>query len=131
MFIFFFFSSRRRHTRCALVTGVQTCALPIFVLPQAYMLDYSFRHNLPPGKIGGPEDVYTLANYRYLLFGSPTSPDAFNYPHLAVFLRTIDVSVFITLLDFALCYPIAHYHTQAATGGFCRAMHLLLHPPLC
>src|SRR3546814_2041298 len=28
----FFFSSRRRHTRCALVTGVQTCALPISVL---------------------------------------------------------------------------------------------------
>src|SRR3546814_10816458 len=33
-FIFFFFSSRRRHTRCALVTGVQTCALPIS-LPHA------------------------------------------------------------------------------------------------
>src|SRR3546814_8075574 len=33
-FIFcFFFSSRRRHTRCALVTGVQTCALPIFSPP--------------------------------------------------------------------------------------------------
>src|SRR3546814_3111338 len=28
----FFFSSRRRHTRCALVTGVQTCALPICAL---------------------------------------------------------------------------------------------------
>src|SRR3546814_5450777 len=27
----FFFSSRRRHTRCALVTGVQTCALPIYM----------------------------------------------------------------------------------------------------
>src|SRR3546814_6298516 len=27
--LLFFFSSRRRHTRCALVTGVQTCALPI------------------------------------------------------------------------------------------------------
>src|SRR3546814_2478062 len=27
--ICFFFASRRRHTRCALVTGVQTCALPI------------------------------------------------------------------------------------------------------
>src|SRR3546814_3246064 len=26
---YFFFTSRRRHTRCALVTGVQTCALPI------------------------------------------------------------------------------------------------------
>src|SRR3546814_1395754 len=30
MLLVFFFSSRRRHTRCALVTGVQTCALPIF-----------------------------------------------------------------------------------------------------
>src|SRR3546814_3451134 len=29
LYIIFFFSSRRRHTRCALVTGVQTCALPI------------------------------------------------------------------------------------------------------
>src|SRR3546814_12647700 len=29
MCVWFFFSSRRRHTRCALVTGVQTCALPI------------------------------------------------------------------------------------------------------
>src|SRR3546814_1436014 len=29
LIMYFFFSSRRRHTRCALVTGVQTCALPI------------------------------------------------------------------------------------------------------
>src|SRR3546814_8179747 len=35
--MYFFFSSRRRHTRCALVTGVQTCALPIsaFLEPEA------------------------------------------------------------------------------------------------
>src|SRR3546814_20951363 len=33
-FVCFFFSSRRRHTRCALVTGVQTCALPIFEAPK-------------------------------------------------------------------------------------------------
>src|SRR3546814_9037790 len=32
LFFVFFFSSRRRHTRCALVTGVQTCALPICVM---------------------------------------------------------------------------------------------------
>src|SRR3546814_9723403 len=30
--MFLFFSSRRRHTRCALVTGVQTCALPIYLI---------------------------------------------------------------------------------------------------
>src|SRR3546814_5488389 len=32
-YVVLFFSSRRRHTRCALVTGVQTCALPIFQAP--------------------------------------------------------------------------------------------------
>src|SRR3546814_4261650 len=32
--LFLFVSSRRRHTRCALVTGVQTCALPIWLVGQ-------------------------------------------------------------------------------------------------
>src|SRR3546814_9051315 len=32
----FFFSSRGRHTRCALVTGVQTCALPISLMERGY-----------------------------------------------------------------------------------------------
>src|SRR3546814_4507198 len=37
----FFFSSRRRHTRCALVTGVQTCALPIctVIMPEGHSAD--------------------------------------------------------------------------------------------
>src|SRR3546814_3118582 len=34
----FFFSSRRRHTRCALVTGVQTCALPISLIIMSSVL---------------------------------------------------------------------------------------------
>src|SRR3546814_5446195 len=34
----FFCSSRRRHTRCALVTGVQTCALPICYLTVPFSL---------------------------------------------------------------------------------------------
>src|SRR3546814_7648786 len=33
LWFFFFFSGRRRHTSCALVTGVQTCALPICLFP--------------------------------------------------------------------------------------------------
>src|SRR3546814_12635667 len=35
----FFFSSRRRHTRCALVTGVQTCALPIWTIGLDYKVN--------------------------------------------------------------------------------------------
>src|SRR3546814_12864696 len=34
----FFFSSRRRHTRCTLVTGVQTCALPILARKFLYLV---------------------------------------------------------------------------------------------
>src|SRR3546814_13563822 len=37
----FFFSCRRRHTRCSLVTGVQTCALPICLLPAGEIACYS------------------------------------------------------------------------------------------
>src|SRR3546814_8281107 len=47
--VFFFFSSRRRHTRCALVTGVQTCALPIYVATDARVPNTTF--------LWGPNDV--------------------------------------------------------------------------
>ena len=42
----FFFSSRRRHTRCADVTGVQTCALPIWkmVARHTYKKDVTITH---------------------------------------------------------------------------------------
>ncbi|WP_422366816.1 ABC transporter permease [Pelagibius sp.] len=98
----------------------------MIVLPQAYMLDFSFRFNLPPGKIGGPEDVYTLKNYRYLLFGRPGDEAMFNVLHLTVFLRTIIASIFVTLINFAICYPIAYYIAQVAKGGQARALILIL-----
>src|SRR3546814_17059410 len=43
----FFFSSRRRHTRCALVTGVQTCALPIFLQYQLVQRQVRYRTAKP------------------------------------------------------------------------------------
>src|SRR3546814_2669514 len=49
----FFFSSRRRHTRCALVTGVQTCALPIWPhdrVSDAEWADYLFNRENPKGE---------------------------------------------------------------------------------
>src|SRR3546814_16399414 len=38
LIIVFFFSSRRRHTSCALVTGVQTCALPICIARRSHRM---------------------------------------------------------------------------------------------
>src|SRR3546814_8034792 len=46
----FFFSSRRRHTRCALVTGVQTCALPIFT-----------QLNAMKGYVGNPIELFLIS----------------------------------------------------------------------
>src|SRR3546814_9922942 len=54
--LYVFFSSRRRHTRCALVTGVQTCALPIscvIVCRQAEIpdeIDHEEEHARPKDK---------------------------------------------------------------------------------
>src|SRR3546814_16729693 len=42
--LIFFFSSRRRHTRCALVTGVQTCALPIYPLEEEPQEEQHHQH---------------------------------------------------------------------------------------
>src|SRR3546814_11120067 len=51
MFVLFFFSSRRRHTRCALVTGVQTCALPIWAVPDARVAVDADRHVDEQGRV--------------------------------------------------------------------------------
>src|SRR3546814_1471089 len=50
-FYCFFFSSRRRHTRCALVTGVQTCALPIFETSAEALTSSGPTTTLPPGPL--------------------------------------------------------------------------------
>src|SRR3546814_2874872 len=46
----FFFSSRRRHTRCALVTGVQTCALPISGFPGLFLFMERQLASISPGE---------------------------------------------------------------------------------
>src|SRR3546814_4312053 len=60
MLIVCFFSSRRRHTSCALVTGVQTCALPI----------YRDRH---PDAIVEPTDTYFERSLAEILASFPLS----------------------------------------------------------
>src|SRR3546814_12356041 len=49
----FFFSSRRRHTRCALVTGVQTCALPILQPVRRIIANLSLRPGLTCSRTWG------------------------------------------------------------------------------
>src|SRR3546814_10528313 len=51
MCVFFFFSSRRRHTRCALVTGVQTCALPIYEPREGAVLAFASHGKMRLGHV--------------------------------------------------------------------------------
>src|SRR3546814_76544 len=84
MFIFFFFSRKRRHTRCALVTGVQTCALPICpLLPRRLMV--RLRILIPSIEVrilaGHPVTSDTLLNVLSFPWGN-------QHPFLRLALRT-------------------------------------------
>jgi spermidine/putrescine transport system permease protein len=98
----------------------------LIILPQLSMLDFSFRHNLPPPEFGGPKDTWTLKNYYYLVFGAEGSGDSYNKVDLMVFVRTLIAAAFVTILDLILCYPIAYYLAQTKGGGSVRLMVLLL-----
>src|SRR3546814_5041598 len=74
----FFFSSRRRHTRCALVTGVQTCALPICrarinLLPVC-RID-SVITPVTRERLRDPVDCEAQCSYRPVLSGNPRTQD--------------------------------------------------------
>src|SRR3546814_8212177 len=59
-----FFSSRRRHTRCALVTGVQTCALPIYsTLQGAYFIIAARAIGLDVGPMSGFDNAVADAAF--------------------------------------------------------------------
>lgn len=109
-----------------LVVAVGFWAFFIILLPQLAMVDMSFRPKLPPSQMGGPKDVYTLENYRYFLFGSTTSTAEWNWLHIKAFFLTIGVSIVITVLNFAICYPLAFHMAQSATAARLRVLLLLL-----
>ena len=98
----------------------------LVILPQISMLDYSFRYNLPPAEQGGPKDVYTLSNYRHLIYGNDPTGQSFNTIDLMVFLRTIIAAMLVTVFDMILCYPLAYFLGQSKGSGFVRLLVVLL-----
>jgi spermidine/putrescine transport system permease protein len=91
-----------------ILTAVGIWLLFMVLMPQLIMIDYSLHPLLPLSKIGGPEDVWTLDNYRYLLG---------NELHRKVFLKTIWSSLIVTAVALAICYPIAFYLAKVARRG--------------
>src|SRR3546814_17323736 len=66
----FFFSSRRRHTICALVTGVQTCALPISLPPTPFLSFSAFASKGRTMDITGLRIALFSGNYNYVRDGA-------------------------------------------------------------
>ncbi len=110
-----------------LLVAVVFWVVVLIILPQLSMLDFSFRHHLPPPEMGGPKDVYTLEHYEYLILGAPGADTSYNVVDLGVFGRTLMAAVFVTLLNLVICYPIAYYLAQTkGGGGYTRILVLLL-----
>src|SRR5260221_5093593 len=94
----------RRHgvpLAAAIVLASLAWVLLLIVLPQFLMVDFSLRPNLPPSRIGGPDDVYTVCNYLTLLN---------NHIHIAIFAQTICESVLMTACSLTYVYPITFVH---------------------
>ena len=98
----------------------------LIVIPQLYMLDLSFRPNLPPLLRGGADDIYTLSHYKHFLYGSETSKDAYNFVDIGVFLDTIITAILVTIINLCFCYPIAFYIAKLATPNTARLLVLAL-----
>ena len=93
----------------------------LVVLPNLYLFENSFRPYLPVAEIGGPKDVYSLNNY-LTFFQSPI--------HISVFIWTIIYSSLVTLICFAVAYPMAYYLAKVANPRLLPTLFLLLFVPL-
>jgi len=112
-----------------LIAAVGLWTVFTIVLPQLYMVDYSFRPKLPVAQMGGPKDLYTLDNYHYFLFGSTRSSAEWNVVHIRALYQTVLISIVITAVNFAICYPIAFYMAQVARPARVRLLMLMLIAP--
>jgi spermidine/putrescine transport system permease protein len=95
--------------------------LVLVILPYLYLFENSFRPYLPVVDVGGPKDVYSLNNY-LTFFESPI--------HIRVFFVTIIYSSIVTVLCFAIAYPLAYYLSKVATIALVPTLFLLLLIPL-
>jgi spermidine/putrescine transport system permease protein len=121
------------------LTGV-FCLLVAFwivvlvILPNFAMFEQSFRLYLPVVDVGGPKDVYTLANY-LKVFDNPNDTSIFGIPismpiHVKTFLDTVFYSSVVTLLTLIFAYPLAYFLAKVASPRSIPTLLLLLFIPM-
>ncbi|MDZ4310407.1 MAG: ABC transporter permease [Cypionkella sp.] len=108
--------------------------LMLVIVPNITLLESSFRPYLPVTEVGGPLDVYTAANYMKVFNGAiEVSPLGFTFEipvHVLTFSLTLFYSVVVTLICFALAYPLAYFMAKILSARSLPTMFLLLFVPL-
>jgi spermidine/putrescine transport system permease protein len=122
-----YFVKNGKSLGIGLLVAVLFWIVILVIMPQMFMVDFSFRANVVDARQWGTDaHYYTLENYKYMLYGSANASGTYNTVDLSVFGRTILAAVFVTLIDLALCYPVAYYLAHVAKGGWARLMVLAL-----
>lgn len=116
--------------------------LCLVILPDLYLFEASFRPYLPVTEVGGPKDVYSLANYLQAftqptewklwlpMMGHPITMPIDLPIHLQVFIHTILFSSLTTFLAFLITYPVAYYLAKVANPKNVPLLFLLLLLPM-
>ncbi|CAM5775983.1 spermidine/putrescine ABC transporter permease [Labrys miyagiensis] len=95
--------------------------LALVVLPEIIMVNYSLRPFLPAVDVGGPKDVYTLANYATFFV---------SWIHIKVFLFTVFVSCLVTAVCLAASYPVAFFMAKTLSTKAAATLFMLALVPL-
>ena len=106
----------------------------LVILPNVTLFEASFRPYLGVADIGGPKDVYTLANYRKFV-ANPVETSllgiSFHMPiHMITFFNTVIFSAIVTVITFVLSYPLAYYLAKVVSPASLPTLILLLFIPL-
>lgn len=106
--------------------------LALVWIPYTVMIEQSFRLYLPVSDIGGPNDVYTVANYASLFDpGSSSQFMGMMVPiAIQVFLITVVYSCGVTIICFLLAYPVAYFLAKKVSAGIVPTLFLMLAIPL-
>lgn len=108
--------------------------LILLILPNITMFESSFRPYLPVTEVGGPKDVYSINNYLRIGGGEvPMSIFGFEVivaPRIKVFLLTIFYSAVVTVITFAMAYPLSFYLAKIVSPRSLPTLFLLLFVPL-
>jgi spermidine/putrescine transport system permease protein len=106
----------------------------LVIVPNITLFEQSFRPYLPVVDIGGPLDTYSLNNYAKVFVGNiETSLLGFTFEipvHVRTFSQTIWYSMVVTVICFAMAYPLAYYMAKIVAPKTVPTLLLLLFVPL-